>query len=57
MQALSWLHGLTGLQQLGGILLVRRLKQILAKTKIHKAEPVMLKAMGELAGSTSCTLV
>ena len=57
MQALPWLHGLTGLQQLGGILLVRRLKHILAKTKIHKAEPVMLKAMGELAGPTSCTLV
>ena len=53
---LSWLHGLAGLQQLGGLPLIKPtlegLKRMLAKPKVRK-EPVttdMLKAMVEAAG-------
>ena len=53
---LSWLHGLAGLQQLGGLPLIKPtlegLKRMLAKPKVQK-EPVtadMLKAMVEAAG-------
>ena len=56
MHALSWLHGLAGLQPLGGSPLVKAtlegLRRILAKPKVQK-EPVtadMLKAMVEAAG-------
>ena len=56
VHALSWLHELAGLQQLGGSPLVKctveGLKRILAKPKVRK-EPVtadMLKAMVEAAG-------
>ena len=56
MHALSWLHELAGLQQLGGSPLVNctveGMKRILAKPKVRK-EPVtadMLKAMVEAAG-------
>ena len=56
LQALSWLHGLAGLQQLGGLSLVKPtmegLKRMLAKPKVQK-EPVtanMLKAMVEATG-------
>ena len=56
VHALSWLHGLAGLQQLGGLPLVKPtsegLKRMLAKPKVWK-EPVtvdMLKAMVEAAG-------
>ena len=57
VHALSWLHGLAGLQPLGGSTLVKAnlegLRRILAKPKVRK-EPVtadMLKAMVEAAGS------
>ena len=57
MHALLWLHGLAGLQQLGGLPLVKPtlegLKRMLAKPKVRK-EPVtadMLKAMVEATGS------
>ena len=54
VHALSWLHGLAGLQPLGASPLVTsRLWCILAKPKVLK-EPVMadmLKAMVEAAGS------
>ena len=56
VHALSWLHGLAGLQPLGGLLLVQttleRLKSTLARPKVRK-EPIaadMLKAMVEAAG-------
>ena len=56
VHALSWLHGLAGLQPLGGSPLVKAtlegLRRILAKPKVRK-EPVtadMLKAMVEAAG-------
>ena len=52
LHALSWFHGLAGLQQLGGLPLVKPtmegLKRMLAKPKVRK-EPVtadMLKATG-----------
>ena len=57
VHALSWLHGLAGLQPLGGSTLVKStlegLRRMLAKPKVRK-EPVtadMLKAMVEAAGS------
>ena len=64
MHALSWLHGLAGLQPLGGSTLVKAnlegLRRILAKPKVRK-EPVtadMLKAMVEAAGlAPSLTVV
>ncbi|KAL5496829.1 hypothetical protein EMCRGX_G013192 [Ephydatia muelleri] len=56
LHALSWFHGLAGLQQLGGLPLVKPtmegLKRMLAKPKVQK-EPVManiLKAMVEATG-------
>ena len=56
VHALSWLHGLAGLQPLGGSPLVKTtlegLRRILTKPKVRK-EPVtadMLKAMVEAAG-------
>ena len=56
VHALSWLHGVAGLQPLGGSPLVKAtlegLRRILAKPKVRK-EPVtadMLKAMVEAAG-------
>eukprot|EP00731_Ephydatia_muelleri_P005241 Em0002g1417a len=64
VHALSWLHGLAGLQPLGGSTLVKAnlegLRRILAKPKVRK-EPVtadMLKAMVEAAGlAPSLTVV
>ncbi|KAL5473775.1 hypothetical protein EMCRGX_G028330 [Ephydatia muelleri] len=57
VHALSWLHGLAGLQPLGGSTLVKStlegLRRMLAKPKVRK-EPVtadILKAMVEAAGS------
>ena len=56
VNALSWLHGLAGLQQLGGLPLVQTtlegLKRTLARPNVRK-EPItadMLKAMVEAAG-------
>ena len=56
VHALSWLHGLAGLQPLGGLPLVQTtlegLKRTLARPKVRK-EPItadMLKAMVEAAG-------
>ena len=58
VHALSWLHGVAGLQPLGGLPLVKAtlegLRRILAKPKVRN-EPVtadMLKAMVEAAGPT-----